>query len=58
VRSEDPGNGRVEVTAELQRYGRDDIALEAGVSRLSLQPGVSSVGWKALEPAAHLTDGE
>ena len=34
VRSEDldPGTGLVEVSAELQRYGRDDMALEAAVS--------------------------
>jgi putative Mg2+ transporter-C (MgtC) family protein len=56
VRSEDldPGHGRVQVSAELQRYGRDDVALEAAVSRLSLEPTVSSVGWNVLEPAALL----
>jgi putative Mg2+ transporter-C (MgtC) family protein len=45
VRSEDldHGSGLVEVTAELQRFGRDGIALEAAVSRLSLEPAVSSV---------------
>jgi putative Mg2+ transporter-C (MgtC) family protein len=54
VRSKDldSGSGLVEVTAELQRYGRDDIALEAAVSRLSLEPSVSSVTWNTCEPAA------
>ena len=32
------GSGLVEVTAELQAHGRDDLALEAAVSRLSLEP--------------------
>jgi putative Mg2+ transporter-C (MgtC) family protein len=53
VRSKDlNGSGLVEVTAELQRYGRDDIALEAAVSRLSLEPSVSSVTWNTRDPAA------
>jgi putative Mg2+ transporter-C (MgtC) family protein len=46
------GKGLVEVTAELQRHGRDDLALEAAVSRLSLEPSVSSITWKACEPGA------
>jgi putative Mg2+ transporter-C (MgtC) family protein len=52
VRSDDlnAGSGAVEVTAELQRYGRDDVALEAAVSRLSLEPSVSSVSWSIIEP--------
>jgi putative Mg2+ transporter-C (MgtC) family protein len=56
VRSEDlePGTGLVEVVAELQRYGRDDVALETAVSRLSLEPGVTYVKWTVLEPAALL----
>jgi putative Mg2+ transporter-C (MgtC) family protein len=56
VRSEDlnAGSGQVEVTAELHRYGRDDVALEAAVSRLSLEPSVSSVTWNTREPAAIL----
>ena len=56
VRSEDldPGGGLVEVTAELHRYGRDDVALEAAVSRLSLEPSVSSVTWNTREPTALL----
>jgi putative Mg2+ transporter-C (MgtC) family protein len=53
LRSEDliAGGGLVEITAELQRYGRDDVALEAAVSRLSLEPSVSSVSWNSNEPA-------
>jgi putative Mg2+ transporter-C (MgtC) family protein len=60
VRSEDldSGGGRVEVVAELQRYGRDDVALETAVSRLSLEPSISSVSWNVLEPAAMLADEE
>ena len=45
----DRGTDLVEVEAELQRYGRDDIALEAAVSRLSLEPSVSSVSWSVIE---------
>jgi putative Mg2+ transporter-C (MgtC) family protein len=51
VRSADlgPDGGVVEVAAELQVYGRDDVALEAAVSRLSLEPSVSSVTWSSSE---------
>jgi putative Mg2+ transporter-C (MgtC) family protein len=57
VRSKDlNGSGLVEVTAELKRYGRDDIALEAAVSRLSLEPSVSSVTWNTRDPAARDID--
>jgi putative Mg2+ transporter-C (MgtC) family protein len=51
VRSQDldPGTGLVQVEAELQRFGRDDVALEAAVSRLSLEPAVSSVSWTVVE---------
>jgi putative Mg2+ transporter-C (MgtC) family protein len=48
------GGGLVEVTAELNRFGRDDVALEAAVSRLSLEPGVTSVSWTVIEPAVPL----
>jgi putative Mg2+ transporter-C (MgtC) family protein len=51
----DADSGLVEVTAELTRYGRDDVALEAAVSRLSLEPSVSSITWDTSEPAALLT---
>lgn len=56
VRSEDldGGGGLVEVTAELQRYGRDDVALEAAVSRLSLEPSVSAVTWNVVETTVPL----
>jgi hypothetical protein len=42
------------VIAELQRFGRDDVALEAAVSRLSLEPSVSSVTWNVVESAVPL----
>jgi putative Mg2+ transporter-C (MgtC) family protein len=45
----DGSTGLVEVTAELQRHGRDDVALETAVSRLSLEPAVSSVTWTITE---------
>lgn len=41
-----------EITADLHRHGRDDLAMEAAVSRLSIEPTVSSVTWNACEPAA------
>ncbi len=44
------GTGQVEVTAELQAHGRDDLALENAVSRLSLEPSFSSVTWTTPEP--------
>ena len=50
----DAGSGLVEVTAELHSYGRDDLALETAVSRLSLEPSVSSVTWNIREPAPDL----
>jgi putative Mg2+ transporter-C (MgtC) family protein len=46
------GLGLIEITAELQRRGRADLALEAAVSRLSLEPTVSSITWNACAPAA------
>jgi putative Mg2+ transporter-C (MgtC) family protein len=58
VRSEDidQGTDLVEVEAELQRFGRDDVALEAAVSRLSLEPSISSVSWSVVEePGVALT---
>jgi hypothetical protein len=45
----DGGSGLVEVTAELQCHGGGDVALEAAVSRLSLEPAVSSVTWTSTE---------
>jgi putative Mg2+ transporter-C (MgtC) family protein len=55
VRSEDlDASGLVEVTAELHRCGRDDVALEATVSRLSLEPSVSAVTWNVIETTVPL----
>ena len=54
----DPAGGMVEVTAELHRIGRDDVALEAAVSRLSLEPSVSSVTWNIRQPPIPVTAGE
>jgi putative Mg2+ transporter-C (MgtC) family protein len=54
----DSGGGRVEVVAELHRHGRDDVALETAVSRLSLEPSVSSVSWNVVEPPALLAGEE
>lgn len=45
----DAGVDLVAVEAELQRFGRDDVALEAAVSRLSLEPSISSVSWSVVE---------
>jgi putative Mg2+ transporter-C (MgtC) family protein len=57
LRSQDlnAGSGLVEITADLQLSGRDDVALEAIVSRVSLEPSISSVTWNACEPAALAT---
>lgn len=38
-------SGRVEVRAELTGEQRDDRQMESAVSRLSLEPSVTSVGW-------------
>jgi putative Mg2+ transporter-C (MgtC) family protein len=48
----DQGADLVEVSAELHLYGRDDVALEQAVSRLSLEPSVSSVSWAVLDASA------
>jgi putative Mg2+ transporter-C (MgtC) family protein len=51
VASEDIGDegSSVEVVVELSREGRDDVALEQAVSRLSLEPSVTSVRWEVIE---------
>jgi len=51
VRSEDlPGGERVEVRADLFITGnRANSALEDAVSRLSLEPSVSSVAWELID---------
>jgi putative Mg2+ transporter-C (MgtC) family protein len=43
-------SGRVEVRAELSAEQRDDKQLEAAISRLSLEPSVTSVRWQIAEP--------
>jgi hypothetical protein len=53
----DPGTGLVQVEAKLPRFGRDNIGLEAAVSRLSLEPAVSSVSWTVENPSAALAAG-
>ncbi len=46
LRSEDiEGTNRLKITAQVQGIGRQNSALEQLVSRLSLEPGVSSVSW-------------
>jgi putative Mg2+ transporter-C (MgtC) family protein len=40
-----PGDGMVEVFAELSTFGRDDARLEQAVNRLSLEPDVVAVRW-------------
>ncbi|KGM11511.1 membrane protein [Cellulomonas bogoriensis 69B4 = DSM 16987] len=47
VHSEDiDASGKVTVTARLAATRRDDKVFETAVSRLSLEPGVSSVSWR------------
>jgi putative Mg2+ transporter-C (MgtC) family protein len=48
----DAGRDLAEIIADLHHLGRDDLALEAAVSRLSIEPAVSSVTWNACDPAA------
>lgn len=54
VTSEDIGEAGafVEVVVGLEREGRDDLALEQAVSRLSLEPSVTSVSWAVVETPA------
>jgi putative Mg2+ transporter-C (MgtC) family protein len=40
------GSGRVEVRAELSADQRDDKQMESAVSRLSMEPSVTSVRWE------------
>jgi putative Mg2+ transporter-C (MgtC) family protein len=47
----------VAVEAEVSRFGRDDVALEAAVSRLSLEPSVSSVSWEVVQDEGVPLDG-
>lgn len=50
ARSSDFGTGGDTVAIEtvVSRYGRDEGALEAAASRLSIEPSVSSVSWSAV----------
>jgi len=50
--------GLVEVEAELQRVGRDDVALEGAVSRLSLEPSVVSLSWSVTDEVGVVIDAE
>jgi putative Mg2+ transporter-C (MgtC) family protein len=43
-----PESRTVEVRAELAADQRDDAQMESAVSRLSLEPAVSSVRWEAV----------
>ena len=52
LHSEDlDGSDRVVVRATLLTQGADQAQLEAGVSRLSLEPGVSAVTWEMVDRA-------
>ena len=51
------GGEVVAVEAEVSRFGRDDVALEAAVSRLSLEPSVSSVSWAVVQDEGVPLDG-
>ncbi len=49
LKSEDiEPTGKVEVQAVLTSTGRQNILLEQIVSRLSLEPGVTSVSWEII----------
>jgi putative Mg2+ transporter-C (MgtC) family protein len=54
----DGARGLVEATADLHHHGHNDLALEAAVSRLPLEPSVSSVTWTTTEPQAALATAE
>jgi putative Mg2+ transporter-C (MgtC) family protein len=57
LHSEDLNGGdRVEVRASLLTQTADQAQLEAAVSRLSLEPGVSAVTWEVVEDGAILGD--
>ena len=49
--SNTPNEGQVEVSAELTSDQRDDKQMESAVSRLSLEPSVTSVRWNVRTPA-------
>ncbi|MCY0869121.1 MAG: MgtC/SapB family protein [Firmicutes bacterium] len=43
------GRETVEVQADIERTGHDDVSMEELVSRLSLEPAVTAVSWTVLE---------
>lgn len=46
LKSEDiEGTGKMKVSSQIRGLGRHDQALETMVSRLSLEPGVTSISW-------------
>ncbi|CCH30031.1 hypothetical protein BN6_27190 [Saccharothrix espanaensis DSM 44229] len=51
IASNNSSEGYVEVRAELAGDQRDDRQMESAVSRLSLEPAVTSVRWQAEAPA-------
>lgn len=50
VSSADTGDGRVQVRADLLGDQRDDRQMESAVSRIGLEPSVTSVGWRVAAP--------
>src|SRR5882757_11332505 len=50
------GNGRVEVRAQLSAEQRDDKQMETAISRLSLEPSVTSVRWQTELPGVNGED--
>ncbi|QLY28525.1 MgtC/SapB family protein [Nocardia huaxiensis] len=50
VASHDTNDNKVQVRAELTGDRRDDRQMESAVSRLSLEPSVTSVGWRTISP--------
>jgi putative Mg2+ transporter-C (MgtC) family protein len=50
------GKGRVEVRAQLSAEQRDDKQMETAISRLSLEPSVTSVRWQTELPGVNGED--
>ncbi|MDT7562509.1 MAG: putative Mg2+ transporter-C (MgtC) family protein [Pseudonocardiales bacterium] len=50
------GKGRVEVRAQLSAEQRDDKQMETAISRLSLEPSVTSVRWQTELPGVNDED--
>lgn len=49
LKSEDLNNPtKIQVTAELMTLNRNDVLLEQVVSRLSLEPGITTVSWEIV----------